>query len=315
MKEDVERPGRLIDINRLALREIRRGDDGGLRIGALVTNTDVAYDAAGRAALPAAVPGDPGRRLGAAPQHGDDGRQPACSGPAAPTSTTPPRPATSASPARGCSAIDGFNRIHAILGHSEHCIATHPSDMCVALAALEAVVRVDRAGRRARDPVRRVPPPARRHARTSTPTCGPDEIITAVDLPAEGFAEHHAYLKIRDRPSYAFALVSVAAALEMDGGTIAEARLALGGVAHKPWRDREAEAMLRGAEPTQDNFAAGGRGGPPRRARASSTTTSRSSWRGAPIVRALAEAAGGGRRHERPPTSASRSAASTAAPR
>ena len=126
--------------------------------------------------------------------------------------------------------------------------------MCVALAALEAVVRVTGPGGDRSIPIaefHRLPGDSP-HLDT---TLGPGELITAVDLPAEGFADHYAYLKIRDRTSYAFALVSVAAALRMDGGTIAEARVALGGVAHKPWRDPDAEAILRGAEPTRDNFA------------------------------------------------------------
>src|SRR5262245_4145638 len=162
-------------------------------------------------------------------------------------------PCNKREPDKGCSAIDGFNKNHAILGTSDHCIATHPSDMCVALAALEAVVRV--AGP---DGERTIPfedfhrlPGDMPHLDTNL---HPDEIITSVDLPAKGFAQRYAYLKIRERTSYAFALVSVAAALEMDGGTISEARLALGGVAHKPWRDRQAESLLRGQSATRDNF-------------------------------------------------------------
>jgi xanthine dehydrogenase YagS FAD-binding subunit len=162
-------------------------------------------------------------------------------------------PCNKREPGSGCPAIAGYNRYHAILGASEHCIATHPSDMCVALVALEAVIRVSGPqGERAIpfDEFHRLP--------GDTPqldtNLGADELITAVDLPAESFAEHHAYLKVRDRTSYAFALVSVAAALELDGRTIREARVALGSVAHKPWRDREAEALLRGAEATPDSY-------------------------------------------------------------
>ena len=149
--------------------------------------------------------------------------------------------------------IDGFNRIHAILGTNEHCIATHPSDMCVALAALEAVVRVTgKEGDRAIlfSDFHRLPgdtPQMDTNVRA-------DEMITAMDLPAKGFAAHHTYLKVRDRASYAFALVSVAVGLDMDGDSIKEARLALGGVAHKPWRDTEAEAMLTGQRATTENF-------------------------------------------------------------
>jgi xanthine dehydrogenase YagS FAD-binding subunit len=154
-------------------------------------------------------------------------------------------PCNKREPGSGCSAIAGLNRMHAILGASESCIATHPSDMCVALAALDAKVHVaGPAGERsiAMTDFHRLP--------GTTPqrdtNLQADEIVTAVELPARGFAKNYTYLKIRDRLSYAFALISVAAAMELDGDTIAEARLALGGVAHKPWRDPNAEAALRG---------------------------------------------------------------------
>jgi len=154
-------------------------------------------------------------------------------------------PCNKREPGSGCSAIGGINRIHAILGASEDCIATHPSDMCVALAALDAKVRVTGpAGERVIGfgDFHRLPGNT---PQTDT-NLHPNEIVTAVELPASGFAKNYSYLKIRDRLSYAFALVSVAAALELDGTRIKEARLALGGVAHKPWRDAEAEAALCG---------------------------------------------------------------------
>src|SRR5205807_7310863 len=154
-------------------------------------------------------------------------------------------PCNKREPGSGCSAIDGLNRMHAILGTSEQCIATHPSDMCVALAALDArVLATGRDGERgiAFADFHRLP--------GDTPErdtdLAHDEIVTAVELPPRGFAANYTYLKIRDRLSYAFALVSIAAALELEGGRIKEARLALGGVAHKPWRDAAAEAALRG---------------------------------------------------------------------
>jgi xanthine dehydrogenase YagS FAD-binding subunit len=157
-------------------------------------------------------------------------------------------------PGTGCDAVLGFNRSHAILGTSEQCIATHPSDMCVAMAALRAVVQVTgEHGDRSSpfEDFHRLP--------GDTPdvdnSLRHDEIITAVDLPAAGFPKHFAYLKIRDRASYAFALVSVAAALEFDGEIIREARLALGGVAHKPWRDAQAETALCGKPATRETFA------------------------------------------------------------
>jgi xanthine dehydrogenase YagS FAD-binding subunit len=163
-------------------------------------------------------------------------------------------PCNKREPGSGCSAIDGFNRMHAILGTSEHCIATHPSDMCVALAALDArVLAMGRGGERAIAfaDFHRLP--------GDTPqrdtNLRDDEIITAVELPANGFSANYSYLKIRDRLSYAFALVAVAAALNLDNGVVREARLALGGVAHKPWRDRDVEAQLRGAPANRENFA------------------------------------------------------------
>jgi xanthine dehydrogenase YagS FAD-binding subunit len=163
-------------------------------------------------------------------------------------------PCNKREPGSGCSAINGFNRMHAILGTSEDCIATHPSDMCVALAALEAKVHATGpTGDRiiAFEDFHRLP--------GNTPQLDTNlnrsEIVTAVELPAQGFAANYTYLKIRDRLSYAFALVSVAAALELDGDIIKDARLALGGVAHKPWRDRAAERTLRGQAPNHAAFA------------------------------------------------------------
>src|SRR5205807_6784441 len=156
-------------------------------------------------------------------------------------------------PRSGCSAIAGLNRMHTILGTSETCIATHPSDMCVALAALDATVHVaGPAGARAIafSDFHRLPENTPEH----DTNLQRNEIVTAVELPARGFAANYTYLKIRDRLSYAFALVSVAAGLELEGGLIKEARLALGGVAHKPWRDPSAEAALRGQAANQSTF-------------------------------------------------------------
>src|SRR5215510_1937446 len=166
-------------------------------------------------------------------------------------------PCNKRDPGAGCSAFGGFNRIHAILGASDHCIAVHPSDMSVALAALDAVVRVT--GEKGNRTIRfadfhRLP--------GDTPQIDTNlaagEMITSIDLPAKGFADHYAYLKVRDRASFAFALVAVAAALEMDHDTIIEARVAVGGVAHKPWRNPDAEAMLAGLQATKDHFEAVG---------------------------------------------------------
>jgi xanthine dehydrogenase YagS FAD-binding subunit len=163
-------------------------------------------------------------------------------------------PCNKREPGSGCSALKGINRINAILGASESCIATHPSDLCVALAALEAKVHVTGpSGQRtiALTDFHRLP--------GDTPQVDnvlhPHEIVTAIELPPQGFAANYSYLKIRDRLSYAFALVSVAAALELEGGRIKEARLALGGVAHKPWRDPAAEAAMRGQAADAATFA------------------------------------------------------------
>ena len=158
-------------------------------------------------------------------------------------------------PGSGCAAIEGFNRIHAILGASQACIATHPSDLCVALAALDAVVRVQ--GPKGE---RTMPFLEFHRLPGDTPqietNLQPGELITAIELPASNFAARSHYLKVRDRASYAFALVSVAAALEMDGDTIRSARVALGGVAHKPWRSTEAERVLTGAKANEQTFKA-----------------------------------------------------------
>ncbi len=160
------------------------------------------------------------------------------------------------SPGTGCDAIEGFNRIHAILGTSPKCIATHPSDMCVALTALDAVVRVQSSRGERTIPLvdfHRLP--------GDTPerdtNLEPEELITAVDLPALAFARRSLYRKVRDRASYAFALVSVAAALEIDNGVIRQVRLALGGVAHKPWRASAAEEFLVGKRCDQQTLEQG----------------------------------------------------------
>jgi xanthine dehydrogenase YagS FAD-binding subunit len=252
MKENVEHPSRLIDINRLPLGEIQPLPDGGLRLGALVTNTDVAYSEEVERRYPllsrAILAGASPQLRNMATTGGNLMQRTRCV-----YFYDTATPCNKREPGSGCSAIAGFNKNHAILGTSEHCIAVHPSDMCVALAALEAVVRVTGPGGE-----RAIPFAEFHRLPGDTPyldtNLGADEIITAVDLPAKGFAEHHTYLKVRERTSYAFALVSVAAALEMDGDTIQEARLALGGVAHKPWRDRQAEALLHGQRAARDNF-------------------------------------------------------------
>jgi xanthine dehydrogenase YagS FAD-binding subunit len=240
------------NINRLPLAEIQPAPGGGLRLGALATNTDVAYHPDVERRYPllskAILAGASPQLRNMATVGGNLMQRTRCY-----YFYDTATPCNKRTPGAGCSALHGFNRIHAILGTSEQCIAVHPSDMCVALAALEAVVRVTGpAGDRT------IPFAEFHRLAGDTPhldtNLGAAEIITAVDLPARGFADHHAYLKVRDRRSYAFALVSVAAALQMDGPAIQEARLALGGVARKPWRAPQAEALLHGQRATRDNF-------------------------------------------------------------
>ena len=254
MKENVERPERLVDVTRLPLGAIEHTEAGGLRIGAMVTNSVLAYDAEVSRRYPllasAILAGASAQLRNKATTGGNLLQRTRCYY-FYDTATA----CNKREPGSGCPALAGVNRIHAILGASDHCIATHPSDMCVALAALEATVHVagpDGERAIAFADFHRLPGDAPQ--RDTNLAAG--ELVTAVELPARGFAQHHTYLKLRDRLSYAFALVSVAAALEMDGDTIAHARIALGGVAHKPWRDVEAEASLQGARAGREAFEA-----------------------------------------------------------
>ncbi|NGZ86225.1 FAD binding domain-containing protein [Duganella aceris] len=246
MKAHVVHPQALVDINALPLDDIAATDDGGLRLGATARNADTAYHPLVRRDYPlltAAI------LAGASPQI----RNMASNGGNLLQRTRchyfydPAAPCNKRTPGAGCSALGGLTRQHAILGASAHCIATHPSDMCVALAALEAVVEVRSAnGTRRIDFADFHRLPGEHPEQDSTLAEG--ELITHIELPpAAHFAAHSAYLKFRDRASYAFALVSVAALLDIDAdGVIREARLALGSVAHKPWRVPAAEALLAG---------------------------------------------------------------------
>jgi xanthine dehydrogenase YagS FAD-binding subunit len=252
IKENVERPSQLIDITHLPLNKVEGTADGGLRIGALVPNSDLAYHPEVAARYPllgsAILAGASAQLRNMASTGGNLLQRTRCL-----YFYDTATPCNKREPGSGCSAIGGINRMHAILGTSEHCIATHPSDMCVALAALEARVLASGSGGErsiAFADFHRLPGDAPQ----VDSNLRPDEIITAVELPPEGFAEHYSYLKVRDRLSYAFALVSVAVALEIENGAINEARLALGGVAHKPWRDSAAEAALAGAPATAQTF-------------------------------------------------------------
>lgn len=244
MKEDVERPSRIVDINRLPLGEISE-HGGGLRIGALVTNTDCAWDKRVEDRYPllssAIMAGASPQLRNIATTGGNLNQRTRCYY-FYDTATA----CNKREPGSGCGAIGGVNRIHAILGASDKCIATNPSDMCVALAALNATVQVTGVDGDRAIPIldyHRLPgdDPSRDN------TLRPGELVTAVDLPDEDFSGNYTYLKLRDRLSYAFALVSVAAALRLEDGRVTEARIALGGVAHKPWRMPEAEKRLCGA--------------------------------------------------------------------
>lgn len=253
MKGDVERPSRLIDITRLPLKTVEETTEGRIRIGALVPNSDLAYHPLIEQRYPmlasAILAGASAQLRNMASTGGNLLQRTRCC-----YFYDTATPCNKREPGSGCSAIAGINRMHAILGASEACIATHPSDMNVALAALEAKVLVTGpAGERAIafSDFHRLP--------GDTPerdtNLEPNEIVTAVELPPRGFATHYTYLKIRDRLSYAFALVSIAVGLELEGSTISEARLALGSVAHKPWRDKAVESALRGQVADQDTFA------------------------------------------------------------
>ncbi|MEI5996212.1 xanthine dehydrogenase family protein subunit M [Paraburkholderia bengalensis] len=244
VKEGVARPEKIIDIRRLPLRDIQETAEGGLKIGALATNSAVAYHPEIMRRYPLVAESI---LSGASPQI----RNVATIGGNLLQRTRcvyfydTGTPCNKREPGTGCPAIAGVNRMHAIFGASEQCIAVHPSDLCVALAALDAVVHVSGPqGERA------LPFAQFHRLPDDTPhidtNLGDHELITSVELPNEGFASHHAYLKVRDRASYAFALVAVAVGLALEGNVVREVRCALGGVAHKPWRDRDAEDMLRG---------------------------------------------------------------------
>jgi xanthine dehydrogenase YagS FAD-binding subunit len=245
MKGDVEQPARLVDITRMGLDRIETLPGGGLRVGALVRNSDLADHDLVRQRYPllaqALLAGASAQLRNMATTGGNLLQRTRC-----PYFTDVAfEHCNKRVPGSGCAAQRGVNRMHAVLGASDACIAVHPSDMCVALAALEATVVVASASgerRVAMADFHRLPGAAPQFDTTLAPT----ELITAVELPPSAYGAHSHYLKLRDRASYAFALVSVAAGLEMDGATVRSARLALGGVAHKPWRVAAAEAALAG---------------------------------------------------------------------
>ena len=255
MKMGVERPQRLVDVTRLPLAKIEELPAGGVRIGALARNSDVAenplvarnYPVLSQALLAGASP----QLRNAATTGGNLLQRTRCY-----YFYDPAFPACNKRiPGSGCGALNGQNRIHAILGTSEACIATHPSDMCVAMAALDAIVQVRGPKGERSIPFKEFHRLPGEHPEHDT-TLATDEMIYAVDLPDAAWAKNSYYLKVRDRASYAFALVSVAAALAVDEGKIKTARVALGGVAHKPWRSEAAEEKLVGEPANEATFKA-----------------------------------------------------------
>ena len=252
MRVNVEKPEHIVDINHLDLNTIDDLRDGGLRLGALVKNADTAYDERVQTRYPllskAILAGASPQLRNMATNGGNLLQRTRCYY-FYDTDTA----CNKRKPGEGCAAMKGFNRIHAILGASDHCIATHPSDMCVALAALNAVINV-----RGEDGERTIQFSDFHRLPGDEPNIDtnlrPGELITSITLPPNGMAKHYQYIKVRDRRSYAFALVSVAAALDLDDRTINDVRIALGGVAHKPWRSKAAESYLAGKDATEENF-------------------------------------------------------------
>ncbi len=254
-KGGVVQPRLLVDVTRLLLADVTALPDGGVRLGAMARNTDAANHPLVRQRYPllsqAFLAGASAQLRNMATVGGNLLQRTRCGY----FYDTGFEHCNKRAPGSGCDAIGGVNRNHAILGASGACIATHPSDMCVALAALRATVRVRGArGERAIafDQFHRLPG----NEPQKDTTLEPGELIVAVDLPPSNFADHAFYLKVRDRASYAFALVSVAAALDVQGGVVRDAAIALGGVAHKPWRDPRAERVLVGRPLSQDSLQA-----------------------------------------------------------
>ncbi|MFJ5806245.1 FAD binding domain-containing protein [Streptomyces sp. NPDC093093] len=251
MKHDVETPGTLIDLTRLPLHEVEEQPAGALRVGALVPNSDLAAHPLVRSRYPALsqalLAGASGQLRNVATTGGNLLQRTRC-----PYFQDVSKPCNKREPGTGCGARDGVHRDHAVLGHSEQCIATHPSDMAVALAALDAEIELyggEQGTRRvAATEFHRLPgeEPER------DTVIRPGEIITAVVLPPASTGAVSRYRKARDRASYAFALASVAAVLELDDGRVRHVSLAFGGLAHRPWRATTAEERLIGAEPTDD---------------------------------------------------------------
>jgi xanthine dehydrogenase YagS FAD-binding subunit len=253
MKLDVQSPAHLVDINALPLNRIETLPDGGLRIGAMVRNSDLAHDERVMKRYPvlsqALLSGASAQLRNMATTGGNLMQRTRCYYFRDPAYAA----CNKRTPGSGCAALEGFNRIHAVLGGSEHCVATHPSDMAVALAALDAVVHITGPQGERRVPIEEFHkvPGDTPHIETVVQN---GELITHVTLPKSSFAQRSVYVKLRDRASYEFALASAAVAVDLSGSTIRAARVALGGVATKPWRSHEAEQALTGARATADIF-------------------------------------------------------------
>ncbi len=255
MKEDVERPDQLVDVNHLDYKKIYSNDEGGLTLGAMLSNSDTANDKEVRTNYPllsmAMLSAATAQIRNMATNGGNLLQRTRC-----PYFFETSMPCNKREPGSGCGALKGSNAAHAIFGYSDSCIATTPSDMCVALAAIEATVEVQKVDGSSRmiDFVDFHRLPGDQPEKDTTLVQG--ELITAIHLPKPIFSDHYYYLKIRERSSYAYALVSVAAGLQVKNGVIKKAGLAMGGVAHVPWKLFKAEAFLAGKAPTQANFKA-----------------------------------------------------------
>ncbi|HEY5935797.1 MAG TPA: xanthine dehydrogenase family protein subunit M [Kofleriaceae bacterium] len=252
MRLEVMTPATVIDITGLPLDQIEEGITGGLKIGALARNATVAHHPAVAKRFPvlaeALLSGASPQLRNMATTGGNLLQRTRCT-----YFRDGVSPCNKRAPGTGCAALDGYHRMHAILGTSDHCIAAHPSDMCVALLALDAIIHARSTGGTRRLPISEL------HALPGTTpnlehTLAAGELITHVELPAAAFAARSHYVKVRDRSEFAFALASAAVALELRAGVIGEARIALGGVATRPWRAREAEAILTGKPPLASVF-------------------------------------------------------------
>ena len=254
MKLDVMTPDVLVDVRCLTSAEIEDLPDGGLRIGAAVTNSELAADRKIRSSYPvlsqAVLAGASGQLRNLATTGGNLLQRTRC---VYFYDTT--TPCNKREPGTGCSALEGCNKDHAIFGASRQCVATHPSDMAVAMTALDAVVRVQGPSGARAIPITELYRLPNQEPERDT-TLDHAELITAVDLPPPGFSSNSRYRKARERASYAFALVSVAAAVQVRDGVVRDARIALGGVAHKPWRAVKAEEALRGWPAAEESFRA-----------------------------------------------------------